>query len=124
MKMVYLFNHYNAIENVHIGIRKKMLMQMKAFNRLGFEPIYVVYDEKMVVTKDLCNGVVSTYYYAKLLDVYNCVIDLIKTINPEFIYMRYRIIYTPMLFDMYKELSSVTSKITKTRCFSRPEVII
>lgn len=110
MKMVYLFNHYEALENEHIGIRKKMLMQMRAFSELGFEPVYIVYDEKMVVIKQLSDGLVLTYYYAILEDVYNCVIDAIKKINPSFIYMRYRIIYSPLLFEMYQKLASLEKK--------------
>lgn len=111
MKMVYLFNHYEVLENEHIGIRKKMYMQMKAFTELGYEPIYIVFDENKVVLKDLANTDSSIYHFDKLSRVYEFVIEIIKRINPEFIYMRYRMIYTPMLFSFYQKLSLLNTKI-------------
>lgn len=111
MKMVYLFNHYEVLEDTHIGIRKKMFMQMKSFKKLGYEPMYVVFDENKVVIKDMVSGTTDIHHYARLSDVYGHVLTTIRDIHPEFIYMRYRMIYTPSLYRFYEELGKMGNKV-------------
>lgn len=111
MKMVYLFNHYEVFENEHIGIRKKMQMQMQAFFDLGYEPIYIVCDEHKVLVKDFITNEINVFYFAGIIELYEFVMQKINEVVPEFVYMRYRIIYTPALYKFYKSLSKNVKKI-------------
>lgn len=111
MKMVYLFNHFEVLENEHIGIRKKMYMQMKAFQDLGYDPTYIVADEAKVLIHDIANNNIEIFYFAAINSLYDFIRQKIKNINPEFIYMRYRIIYTPALYELYSNLCKENNKV-------------
>lgn len=102
MKMVYLFNHM-VIENRHIGIRKKIRGQMKAFAHYGYHPYLIVLDEFRLILQSEDN-LDEIKYFETAKMCYEYAIDLIKKIKPDLIYMRHHLIENHYIFDFCKNL--------------------
>ena len=103
MKMIYIFNH-PVIEEQHIGIRKKINMQMKAFYKKGYIPILIVTDEFRVFIQNKTMNENRIEYFQNPKNCYDYILDFLKKENADLIYMRHPILKNHFMFDFYETL--------------------
>lgn len=111
MKMIYIV--CNKIRDYHtiIGVRKKVKMQMDAFEKAGYEPVYVCFDSyRLYIQEQTGERRVSMNYYDKPRRCVDAVIEYIKQTAPELVYLRYSIIWDSWIEYFYKELGQLQTR--------------
>lgn len=98
-KMVYLFDSsYKGIP----GIRKKSLMQTKAFCGFGYES-YLISTVRSAI--EIYNYNTASYEFIGFNDTveyYKIILDFVKKLNPDIIYVRKQHLLNMFVMDFYK----------------------
>lgn len=110
MKMVYIFKN-DIFEDQHIGVIKKIDMQLEAFKQYGYEPVLFIYDGRRVYISDKITGKYKIEYFDSLKNSLEFILENVRKINPRFIYARHIIFYTHYIFDFYKKLCSENKNV-------------
>lgn len=111
MKMIYIV--CNEIQNCNnmIGVRKKVKMQMDAFQRKGYEPIYVCFDSyRLYIQEQTGEKRVSMTYYSRPHQCVDALIEYIRKAAPKLVYMRYSVIWGEWVEYFYSELGQLDTK--------------
>ncbi len=105
MKMIYLANFFSIMNENDIGVWKKVFSQTRAFAELGYEPLLIMFDDFRVYKADYMTHQKEICYFSSIKKTYEYVLQILKEISPELIYIRYRFIVNHYINEFYQSLS-------------------
>lgn len=109
-KMVYIVLTRHPLNPAGLGIRNKIKMQLEAFDNAGYEPIYILFDQYRIYIRECVGEKTLIKYGMTPHKLFDKLTEYIRQVNPEFIYLRYELIYKNWIDYFYRELGSLDIK--------------